>query len=49
MNNTTNLFYIDLGTWNDYVSINCFRHMPDHFDEHLVFFASLIVEIESEV
>ena len=38
-----NLFYVDLGTWNEYVPINCLRHITDRFHQHLVFFLSLVI------
>ena len=35
--NTVNLFYVDLGTWDEYVPINRLRHITDHFHHHQVF------------
>jgi hypothetical protein len=35
--NTVNLFYVDLGTWDEYVPINRLRHITDRFYRHLVF------------
>ncbi|CAF1087756.1 unnamed protein product [Rotaria sordida] len=35
--NTVNLFYVDLGTWDEYVPINRLRHLIDCFHRHLVF------------
>ncbi|CAF3420910.1 unnamed protein product [Rotaria sp. Silwood1] len=34
---TVNLFYVDLGTWDEYVPINRLRHLIDCFHRHLVF------------
>jgi hypothetical protein len=34
---TVNLFYVDLGTWDEYVPINRLRHLIDNFHRHLVF------------
>ncbi|CAF2106329.1 unnamed protein product [Rotaria magnacalcarata] len=35
--NTVNLFYVDLGTWDEYVPINRLRLLIDCFHRHLVF------------
>jgi len=35
--NTVNLFYVDLGTWVEYVPINRLRHLIENFHRHLVF------------
>ena len=35
--NTVNLFYVDLGTWEEYVPINRLRHITDRFHQHQVF------------
>lgn len=35
--NTVNLFYVDLGTWDEYVPISRLRHLIDCFHRHLVF------------
>ena len=35
--NTVNLFYVDLGTWDEYVPINRLRHLIENFHRHLVF------------
>ncbi len=35
--NTVNLFYVDLGTWDEYVPINRLRYLIDNFHRHLVF------------
>jgi hypothetical protein len=35
--NTVNLFYVDLGTWEEYVPINRLRYLIDNFHRHLVF------------
>ncbi|CAF3686497.1 unnamed protein product [Rotaria sp. Silwood1] len=35
--NTVNLFYVDFGTWEEYVPINRLRHITDHFHRHQVF------------
>lgn len=35
--NTVNLFYVDLGTWDEYVPINRLRHITKRFQQHLVF------------
>ncbi|CAF4421169.1 unnamed protein product, partial [Adineta steineri] len=35
--NTVNLFYVDLGTWEEYVPINRLRHITDRFQQHQVF------------
>jgi hypothetical protein len=35
--NTVNLFYVDLGTWEEYVPIQRLRHLTDRFHRHLVF------------
>jgi len=35
--NTVNLFYVDLGTWDEYVPINRLRHITDRFYRHIVF------------
>jgi hypothetical protein len=35
--NTVNLFYVDLGTWDEYVPINRLRYLIDCFHRHLVF------------
>jgi hypothetical protein len=37
MNNTMNLFYVDLGTWNEYVSITYLQNITDSFHQHLLF------------
>lgn len=34
---TVNLFYVDLGTWDEYVPIDRLRHLIDYFHRHLVF------------
>ena len=34
---TVNLFYVDLGTWDEYVSINRLRYLIEPFHQHLVF------------
>ncbi|CAF1489545.1 unnamed protein product [Adineta steineri] len=34
---TVNLFYVDLGTWDEYVPINRLRYLIDSFHQHLVF------------
>ena len=34
---TVNLFYVDLGTWDEYVPINRLRYLVDSFHHHLVF------------
>jgi hypothetical protein len=34
---TVNLFYVDLGTWDEYVPINRLRYLIDSFHHHLVF------------
>ncbi len=36
VDNTVNLFYVDLGTWDEYVPINRLRHLTDRFHGHLV-------------
>lgn len=35
--NTVNLFYVDFGTWEEYVPIHRLRHITDYFHRHLVF------------
>ncbi|CAM4747020.1 unnamed protein product [Rotaria magnacalcarata] len=35
--NTVNLFYVDFGTWEEYVPLHRLRHITDHFHQHLVF------------
>ncbi|CAF0999056.1 unnamed protein product [Rotaria sordida] len=35
--NTVNLFYVDFGTWEEYVPINRLRHITDGFHRHQVF------------
>ncbi|CAF1052400.1 unnamed protein product [Adineta ricciae] len=37
VDNTVNLFYVDLGTWDEYVPIHRLRHLIDSFHRHLVF------------
>ena len=34
---TVNLFYVDLGTWDEYVPIHRLRHLIEEFHSHLVF------------
>ena len=34
---TVNLFYVDLGTWDEYVPIDRLRYLIDYFHRHLVF------------
>lgn len=36
VDNTVNLFYVDLGTWDEYVPINRLRHLTDYFHRHLI-------------
>ncbi|CAF3650282.1 unnamed protein product [Rotaria socialis] len=35
--NTVNLFYVDFGTWEEYVPLHRLRHITDQFHQHLVF------------
>ncbi|CAF3418667.1 unnamed protein product, partial [Rotaria sp. Silwood2] len=35
--NTVNLFYVDFGTWEEYVPINRLRHITDRFHHHQIF------------
>ncbi|UJR33189.1 hypothetical protein I4U23_020644 [Adineta vaga] len=37
IDNTVNLFYVDLGTWDEYVPIHRLRYLIDNFHRHLVF------------
>lgn len=37
LDQTVNLFYVDLGTWDEYVPINRLRYLIDSFHHHLVF------------
>jgi hypothetical protein len=37
LDNTVNLFHVDLGTWEEYVPINRLRHITDYFYRYLVF------------
>lgn len=34
---TVNLFYVDLGTWDEYVPINRLRYLIDYFHRHVVY------------
>ena len=37
IDHTVNLFYVDLGTWDEYVPINRLRYLIDYFHQHLVY------------